>query len=191
MITRTLKRNVQKQVKKEAVKSIKTLINEFSTNKKGLMEVFGLVSTQSLNIEEFEEKEDFAIARKNIKTVYTKMKNDLGRLYFELTKRKEIVNMKIIQYHISDITIAKLLNKFDEFRNMEKEYIKNTRQVLPTALEMGIPQAWMDFFNSVELVAECIKDYIDYDTFTTKERLYMRRFVTYATKYIKLIENEF
>ena len=56
---------------------------------------------------------------------------------------------------------------------------------------MGIPQAWMDFFNSVELVAECIKDYIDYDTFTAKERLYMRRFVTYATKYIKIIENEF
>ena len=74
---------------------------------------------------------------------------------------------------------------------MEKEYIKNTRQVLPTALEMGIPQAWMDFFNSVELVAECIKDYINYDTFTAKEKHYMRRFVTYATKYIKLIENEF
>ena len=97
MRTRTLKRTVQKQVKKEAEKSIKTLINDFHTNKKGLMEVFGLVSTQSLNIEEFEEKEDFAIAGKNIKTVYTKMKNDLGRLYFELTKRKEIVNMKIIQ----------------------------------------------------------------------------------------------
>ena len=151
----------------------------------------GLVSTQSLNIEEFEEKEDFAIAGKEIKTVYTKLKNDLGRLYFELTKRKEIVNMKMIQYHVSDITRAKLLNKFDEFRNLEKEYIKNTRKALPTALEMGIPQAWMDFFNSVELVAECIKDYVDYDTFTAKERLYMRRFVTYATKYIKLIENEF
>ena len=191
MRTRTLKRTVQKQVKKEAEKSIKTLINEFHTNKKGLMEVFGLVSTQSFNIKEFEEKEDFAIAGKSIKTVYTKLKNDLGRLYFELKKRKEIVNMKIIQYHVSDITRAKILNKFEEFRNLEKEYIKNTRKALPTALEMGIPQAWMDFFNSVELVAECIKDYIDYDTFTTKERLYMRRFVTYATKYIKLIENEF
>ena len=53
MRTRTFKKTVQKQVKKEAEKSIKTLINEFHTNKKGLMEVFGLVSTQSLNIEEF------------------------------------------------------------------------------------------------------------------------------------------
>ena len=52
MRTRTLKKTVQKQVKKEAVKSIKTLINEFHTNKKGLMEVFGLVSTQSFNIKE-------------------------------------------------------------------------------------------------------------------------------------------
>ena len=191
MRTRTFKKTVQKQVKKEVENLIKFLTNEFNTNKKGLMEVFGLVSTQSLKIEEFEEKEDFAIAGKNIKTVYTKMKNDLGRLYFEITKRKEIVNMKMIQYHVSDITRAKILNKFYEFRNLEKEYIKNTRKALPTALEMGIPQAWMDFFNSVELVAECIKDYIDYDTFTTKEKLYMRRFVTYATKYIKLIENEF
>ena len=191
MRTRALKRTVQNQVKKEVEKLIKTLVNDFHTNKKGLMEVFGLVSTQSLKIEEFEEKEDFAIAGKNIKTVYTKMKNDLGRLYFELTKRKEIVNMKIIQYHVSDITRAKLLNKFEEFRNLEKEYIKNTRKALPTALEMGIPQAWMDFFNSVELVAECIKDYVDYDTFTAKEKHYMRRFVTYATKYIKMIENEF
>ena len=190
MRTRAMNRAVQKQVKKEAEKSIKILINDFHTNKKGLMEVFGLVSTQSFNIKEFEEKEDFAIAGKEIKTVYTKLKNDLGRLYFELTKRKEIVNMKIIQYHISDMTRAKLLNKFEEFRNMEKEYIKNTRQALPTALEMGIPQAWMDFFNSIELVAECIKDYINYDTFTVKEKHYMRRFVTYATKYIKFIENE-
>ena len=69
MRTRTLKRNVHKQVKKEVEKSIKTLTNEFNTNKKGLMEVFGLVSTQSLKIEEFEEKEDFAIAGKEIKTV--------------------------------------------------------------------------------------------------------------------------
>ena len=191
MRTRTLKRNVQNQVKKEVEKLIKTLVNDFHTNKKGLMEVFGLVSTQSLKIEEFEEKEDFAIAGKEIKTVYTKMKNDLGRLYFELTKRKEMANMKIIQYHVSDITRAKILNKFEEFRNLEKEYIKNTMKALPTALEMGIPQAWMDFFNSVELVAECIKDYIDYDTFTAKEKHYMRRSVTYATKYIKMIENEF
>ena len=50
MRTRTLKKTVQKQVKKEVEKSIKTLINEFNTNKKGLIEVFGLVSTQSFNI---------------------------------------------------------------------------------------------------------------------------------------------
>ena len=39
MRTRTLKRNVQKQVKKEAEKSIKTLINEFHTKEKKL--IFG------------------------------------------------------------------------------------------------------------------------------------------------------
>ena len=70
MRTRALKKTVQKQVKKEVENLIKVLINEFNTNKKGLMEVFGLVSTQSLKIEEFEEKEDFAIAGKNIKSKY-------------------------------------------------------------------------------------------------------------------------
>ena len=191
MRTRTLRRNVENKIKKEAKKSVKLLITDFNINKNGLMELFGLVSTQSLNIKEFEESQDFGIAGKSIKTAYTKLKNDLGRIYYELQKREEIKDMSLIKYHVADVTRAKLLKKFDEFRKLEKEYIKNTKQVLPTAMEMGIPQAWMDFFNSVELTAECIKDFIDYDTFTDKEKHYMRRYVTYATKYIKMIENEY
>ena len=190
MRTRTLKRDVQKQTKKQADKFVKAIIKDFADNKKGLMEMFGLVTTQALNIKEFEETQDFGVVGKQYKTVYTKLKNDLGRLYEEIKNRAEIGNLALIKYHVADMTRAKLLNKFDEFKAIEKEHIKNTRKNLPTAEDMGIPQSWIDFFTTVEITAECIKDFIDYDTFTVKEKHYMRRFVTYATKYIKIIESE-
>ena len=73
---RTVERKIKKQIQKEAEKQIKEIIREFD-NKKDLMELFGLVVTQALNIEEFEKEEDFGITGKNIKTVYTKMKKNL------------------------------------------------------------------------------------------------------------------
>ena len=190
MRTRTIKRTVHKQVKKEAEKQIKEIIKEFNS-KKDLMELFGLVVTQALNIEEFEKEEDFAITGKSIKTVYTKMKNDLARLYDEIKLRKEdVAKMAAIKNHIAINTRAKILRKFDELCNRQKEFEKSIGERLPTAEELGIPQKWVDFFNNVELVAECMKDYVNSKTLTEKEKHYMRRFITYTGKYIKFIENE-
>jgi len=188
MRTRTLKRTVQKQVKKETEKQIKEIIRE---SKKDLLELFGLVVTQALNIEEFEKKEDFGIVGKSIKTVYTKMKNDLSRLYNEIKLREEeVAKMATIKHYIAINTRAKILRKFDELCNRQKEFEKSTGERLPTAEELGIPQKWVDFFNNLELVAECMKDYVNSDVFTAKEKHYMRRFITYTGKYIKFIENE-
>ena len=191
MRTRTIKKSIEKNIKKEVKKTVDFIFSDFINNKKGLIEVYGLIKTNSLHIKEFEETSEFWVTDKRIKTVYTKMKNDLGRIYYELQKREEIKNIHIIEKNISILTRAKLLNKFEELRKIEKEYIKNTKEKLPTASEIGIPQLWFDFFNNLELITECIKDYIDFNTFTDKEKHYMRRYVTYATKYIKMIENEY
>lgn len=187
---RTVERKIKKQVIKEAERQIKEIKKEFDS-KKDLMEVFGLVVTQALNIEEFEEKEDFAIAGKSIKTFYSKMKNDLGRLYAEIKLRTDdVAKMAVIKNHIAINTRGKILRKFDELCNRQKEFEKSTGEKVPTAEELGIPQKWVDFFNNVELVAECMKDYVDSDVLTEKEKHYIRRFITYTGKYIKFIENE-
>ena len=190
MRTRTIKKTLKKQVMKKAKRQIKEIIKEFD-NKKELMELFGLVVTQALNIEEFEKEEDFGITGKNIKTIYTKMKNDLGRLYDEIKLRTDdVAKMATIKHYIAINTRAKILKKFDELCKRQKEFEKNIGEKLPTAEELGIPQKWVDFFNNVELVAECMKDYINSEVLTKKEKHYMRRFITYAKKYIKFIENE-
>ena len=190
MRTRTMNRAVKKQVKKNIERQIKEIIKEFES-KRDLMELFGLVTTQALNIEEFEKKEDFGITGKRIKTVYTKMKNDLGRLYDEVKLRTDdIAKMAAIKNHIAINTRAKILRKFDELCERQKEFEKSTGEKLPTAEELGIPQKWVDFFNNVELVAECMKDYVNSDILTEKEKHYIRRFITYTGKYIKFIENE-
>lgn len=190
MRTRTIKKTLKKQVMKKAKRQIKEIIKEFD-NKKELMELFGLVVTQALNIEEFEKEEDFGITGKNIKTIYTKMKNDLGRLYDEIKLRTDdVAKMATIKHYIAINTRAKILKKFDELCKRQKEFEKNIGEKLPTAEELGIPQKWVDFFNNIELVAECMKDYINSEVLTKKEKHYMRRFITYAKKYIKFIENE-
>jgi hypothetical protein len=190
MRTRTIKKTLKKQVMKKAKRQIKEIIKEFD-NKKELMELFGLVVTQALNIEEFEKEEDFGITGKNIKTIYTKMKNDLGRLYDEIKLRTDdVAKMATIKHYIAINTRAKILKKFDELCKRQKEFEKNIGEKLPTAEELGIPQKWVDFFNNIELVAECMKDYINSEVLTKKEKHYMRRFITYAEKYIKFIENE-
>lgn len=190
MRTRAMNRAIKRQVQKEAEKQIKEIKAEFN-NKKDLMEVFGLVVTQALNIEEFEKEEDFGITGKSIKTVYSKMKNDLGRIYAEIKLRTdEVVKMTYIKNHIAANTKAKILIKFEELCKKQKEFEKNIGKRLPTAEELGIPQKWVDFFNNVELVAECMKDYVNSDVLTEKEKHYIRRFITYTGKYIKFIENE-
>ena len=191
MRARTIKKSIEKNIKKEIKKTVSIILTDFINNKNGLIEMYGLINTNSMHIKEFEEKSDFWVTDKKIKTAYTKLKNDLGRLYYEIKKREEIKNVNMIEKNISILTRAKLLNKFEELRKIEKEYIKTTKVKLPTASEVGIPQMWFDFFNNLELITECIKDYIDCDTFTDKEKHYMRRYVTYATKYIKMIENEY
>ena len=190
MRTRAMNRAVKKQVIKEAERQIKEIKKEFE-NKKVLMEVFGLVVTQALNIEEFEKEEDFGVTGKNIKTVYSKMKNDLGRIYAEIKLRTDdVAKMAVIKNYIAINTRAKILRKFEELCNREKEFEKSTGKKLPTAAELGIPQKWVDFFNNMELVAECMKDYTNSNILTEKEKHYIRRFITYTGKYIKFIENE-
>ena len=190
MRTRIMNRAVKKQVVKEVERQIKDIKKEFD-NKKDLMEVFGLVVAQSQNIEEFEKEEDFGITGKNIKTVYSKMKNDLGRIYAEIELRTdEVVKMTYIKKYIAVNTRAKILTKFEELCEKQREFEKNIGKRLPTAEELGIPQKWVDFFNNAELVAECMKDYVNSDILTEKEKHYIRRFITYTGKYIKFIENE-
>ena len=190
MRTRAINRTMKKQVIKNIERQIKEIIKEFES-KRDLMELFGLVTTQALNIEEFEEKEGFGIVGKSIKTVYTKMKNDLGRLYNEMNLRTDdVAKMAAIKHHIAINTRAKILRKFEELCKQQKDYEKSTGKKLPTAAELGIPQKWIDFFNNVELVAECMKDYVNSDILTEKEKHYIRRFITYTGKYIKFIENE-
>ena len=191
MRSRTLNRKAAKEITKAAEKEIKAIIKDFNENKKDLMELFGLIVTQALNIKEFEEKEDFGMVGKQYTTVYTKLKNDLARLHNEIMLRElEVSEMALIKNHIATITRSKMLRKFEELAKKQKDYEKETGKKLPTAAELGIPQQWIDFFNNIELVAECMKDYVSSEILTKREKHYMRRFITYSTKYIKIIENE-
>ena len=191
MRSRTLNRKAAKEITKAAEKEIKAIIKDFNENKKDLMELFGLIVTQALNIKEFEEKEDFGMVGKQYTTVYTKLKNDLARLHNEIMLRElEVSEMALIKNHIATITRSKMLRKFEELAKKQKDYEKETGKKLPTAAELGIPQQWIDFFNNIELVAECMKDYVSSEVLTKKEKYYMKRFITYSTKYIKIIENE-
>ena len=124
MRTRAMNGSVTKQVIKEVERQIKEIKTEFES-KKDLMELFGLVVTQALNIEEFEKKEDFGITGKSIKTVYTKMKNDLGRLYDEIKLRTDdVAKMAAIKNHIAINTRGKILRKFEELCKQQKDYEK-------------------------------------------------------------------
>ena len=99
-------------------------------NKKDLMEVFGLTATLAMKLEEFEKDADFAIAKKAIKTVYTKMKNDLGRLFFEIKKRQEdVCKLSLIRNDVAVITRAKLISKFDELKKKEEQEIQVARVI--------------------------------------------------------------
>ena len=125
MRERTARRKTEKAIKKEVKKQNKAIFKEMIDNKKDLMEVFGLTATLAMKLEEFEKDADFAIAGKAIKTVYTKMKNDLGRLFFEIKKRQEdMLKLALIRDDVAIITRAKLISKFDELKKKEEQYMK-------------------------------------------------------------------
>lgn len=191
MRTRTVDRKIKKELLKKVKKDVKDLIKQFETEKKELLIIFGLVVTQLLNIKEFEEKEDFGVVGKSLTTIYTKMKNDLGRLYSEIKLRKEDVEkMALIKQHIAITTRSVIMEKFNNLCEQEKKIVKESGEKLQTAEELGIPQQWIDFFYNIEIVSECMKDCVDSAVFTLKEKYYMKRYITYSNKYIKFIENE-
>lgn len=191
MRTRTVDRKIKKELLKKVKKDVKDLIKQFETEKKELLIIFGLVVTQLLNIKEFEEKEDFGVVGKSITTIYTKMKNDLGRLCSEIKLRKEDVEkMALIKQHIAITTRSVIMEKFDNLCEQEKKIVKESGEKLQTAAELGIPQQWIDFFYNIEIVSECMKDCVDSAVFTLKEKYYMKRYITYSNKYLKFIENE-
>ena len=191
MRNRTLKRTAEKQIKKAVEKQVKAILKEFIDIKKDLMEVFGLVVTLAMKIEEFEKETDFAIAGKDIKAVYTKMKNDLGRLYEELKKREEdMQKLAIIKNDVAVMTRAKLITKFEECRKKEKEAVKINKFEFKTTSELGIPDDIAAFFNAAEITAKCLEDYVNSEVLTVNEKMYMKRFITYASKYIDFIEKE-
>ena len=188
---RTLKRTAEKQVKKAVEKQVKAILKEFLNTKKDLLEVFGLVVTLAMKIEEFEKNTDFAIAGKEIKAVYTKMKNDLARLYEEVKKREEdMQKLAIIKNDVAIMTRAKLITKFEECRKKELESAKINKFEFKTTSELGIPDDIAAFFNAAEITAKCLEDYINSDIITTEEKKYMKRFIIYASKYIDFIEKE-
>ena len=191
MRSRTIQRKFKKQIKKECEKQIKEITKEFTADKKDLMEVFGLVVTLAMKIKEFEKESDFAVAGKNIKSVYTKMKNDLARLYEELKKREEdMQKLAIIKNDVAVMTRAKLITKFEECRKKELEAVKVNKFEFKTTSELGIPDDIAAFFNAAEITAKCLEDYINSEVLTDTEKMYMKRFITYASKYIDFIEKE-
>ena len=59
-----------------------------------------------------------------------------------------------------------------------------------TAEEMGIPDDIIAMFTAAEVTAKCMTDYVNSNVLTDDEKFYMKRFVTYAEKYIEFIEKE-
>jgi len=169
---------------KKTVEKIKTASKKYMTvNHLAYMKLFGMVAVMQREIEMFENS-GFHSTIKEMKVLFSKIKNDYERLLKHLHGNKELIAHSLL---ISDVigtyTKAMLHNKFTELCNLYKEERKEALE----SWELNIPKDWDYFFHNLEVTAYCLKDFAADEYFTKDVRTICKRLGTNSRKYIDYI----
>ena len=147
------------------------------------MKMFGMVAVMQIEIDKF-EKSGFYSAIKEMKVLFSKIKNDYERLFNHLHDNKELIAHSLL---ITDVigahTKAILHNKFIELCNLYKEDRKEALE----SWELNIPKDWDYFFHNLEVSAYCLKDFAADEYFAKDVRTICKRLGTNSRKYIEYI----
>ena len=152
-------------------------------NRLSFMKLFGMCATMEKELEKFEQS-GFYSTIKEMKVLFSKIKNDYKRLVDDATNNKELMAHSVL---ITDIiglhTKAMLHNKFTELCNT----YKNERKEAAESWELNIPKDWDYFFHNLEVAAYCLKDFAADDYFPKQIRTICKRLGTNSRKYIEYI----
>ena len=168
----------------------KTVEKLYITSKKYMIEnhmpyikFFGMCATIKKEIENFENS-GFYSTIKEMKVLFSKIKNDYNRLVDNATNNKELIAYSsLITNVIGTHTKAMLHNKFNELCNLYKEERKEALE----SWELNIPKDWDYFFHNLEVSAYCLKDFAADEYFTKEIRTICKRLGTNSRKYIEYI----
>ena len=147
------------------------------------MKLFGMTATLKKEIETFEQS-GFYSTIKEMKVLFSKIKNDYERLMEYINGNKELTAHSFLTVDIIGThTKAMLHNKFIELCNLYKEERKEALE----SWELNIPQSWDYFFHNLEVSAYCLKDFAADDYFPKEIRTICKRLGTNSRKYIEYI----
>ena len=146
------------------------------------MKLFGITAIIK-EIETFEQS-GFYSTIKEMKTLFSKIKNDYERLMEYINSNKELTAHSFLTADIIGIhTKAMLHNKFKELCNLYKEDRKEALE----SWELNIPKDWDYFFHNLEVSAYCLKDFAIDDYFPKNIKTICKRLGTNSRKYIEYV----
>ena len=147
------------------------------------MKMFGMVAVMQREIEAFEQSGFYSTIRE-MKVLFSKIKNDYERLLQHLESNKELTAHSFLITNVIGLhTKAMLHNKFTELCNLYKEERKEALE----SWELNIPQNWDYFFHNLEVSAYCLKDFAADDYFPKDIKTICKRLGTNSRKYIEYL----
>ena len=169
---------------KKTVEKIKTASKKYMIeNHMPYMKLFGMTATIKKEIETF-ERSGFYSTIKEMKVLFSKIKNDYNRVIEYITNDKELMAHSILITKVVGLhTKAMLHNKFTELCNTYKEERKEALE----SWELNVPNNWDYFFHNLEVSAYCLKDFAADEYFTKEIRTICKRLGTNSRKYIDYI----
>lgn len=177
------KLNNKKELKKEVEKLHTATKKYMEVNHISFVKLFGMCATMVKEFERFENA-GFYSTIKEMKVLFSKIKNDYKRLLDNITNNKELMAHCIL---ITDViglhTKAMLHNKFTELCNTYKEERKDALE----SWELNVPKDWDYFFHNLEVSAYCLKDFAADEYFIKEIKTICKRLGTNSKKYIEYI----
>lgn len=171
---------------KKTAEKMKTASKKYMTEKHlPYMKLFGMCATIKKEIEIFEQS-GFYSTIKEMKMLFSKIKNDYERLLNYLQDNEELTAHSLLIVDVIGLyTKAMLHNKFTELCNLYKEDRKQAFE----SWELNIPKGWDYFFHNLEVTAYCLKDFAADDYFPKNIKTICKRLGTNSRKYIEYVNN--
>lgn len=169
---------------KKTVEKMQAISKKYMTeNHMPYMKLFGMTATIKKEIEVFEQS-GFYSTIKEMKVLFSKIKNDYERLMEYINSDKELTAHSFLTADLIGLhTKAMLHNKFTELCNLYKEERKEALE----SWELNIPRSWDYFFHNLEVSAYCLKDFAADDYFPKDIKTICKRLGTNSRKYIDYI----
>ena len=169
---------------KKTVEKMKTVSKRYMIeNHMPYIKLFGMCATIKKEIETFEQS-GFHSTIKEMKMLFSKIKNDYERLMEYINSNKELTAHSFLTVDIIGThTKAMLHNKFTELCNLYKEDRKEALE----SWELNIPKDWDYFFHNLEVSAYCLKDFAADDYFPKNIKTICKRLGTNSRKYIEYV----